>query len=381
VARTLGVGLIGAGRIFQDHVRALECLRDRATLVAVADAEPSQLRSATDRHFLPVASRDARELLARSDLDVVIVSTPPACHESIVVAALEAGKRVVCEKPLAHTLEAADRILEVADARPGRLSVVYQLRYLPEIQRLLWLRDHDRLGRLLFGHVHRTERAPGRAGASAWWGRWATAGGGAAMTQFIHQLDLLLFVFGPAQEVSAAMTTHSEGLESEDTFAASVRFRSGAIAGCSCCTAARHSEFRFDVVAERASVHLPWRLDGADPEAQRDALAAHPDSERPASRSLPARALRKSLRVLGLRDAPGPAPNRHVPYLAEVLDAARRDDPLPVGPHQARASLELCVALYTSALRGEPVSLPLPRSGGFYAGVHPEDYAGLCGAA
>src|SRR5207245_8376044 len=191
-----GVGIIGAGVIFEQHARAYSQLADRARLLAVADEDETRLRLAAMRHGIAAACRDYRELLARDDVDIAVVCTPPSSHAEIVIAALEAGKYVVCEKPLAPTLAAADRMLETARRFPGRLSTVYQFRYLPEVRRALWLRDHGRLGPLLFGRFSRYARyqrppkapKPGRApkpARSEWWGRWEVAGGGVAMTQLI----------------------------------------------------------------------------------------------------------------------------------------------------------------------------------------------------
>src|SRR5688572_26636401 len=128
---TFGVGIVGAGRVFEQHARACAELGGRARLLAIADLDDAQVRNATSRHFIPYAYRDYRSLLDRQDIALVAVCTPPASHERIVVDALEAGKFVMCEKPLAHTLQAADRIVAAARRFPGRLSTVFQFRYLP----------------------------------------------------------------------------------------------------------------------------------------------------------------------------------------------------------------------------------------------------------
>src|SRR5262249_58972162 len=135
-----------------------------------------------------------------------------------------------CEKPLAHTLEAADRMLAVERRFPGKLSTVYQFRYLPEVQRTVWLRDHGRLGRLIFGRFSRYARfeTPGRAGKPGkvrtnWWGRWGTAGGGGGMAQLVHEIDLMGHIFGPAIEGTAAIETVKEPDPPEDTWAATAR--------------------------------------------------------------------------------------------------------------------------------------------------------------
>ena len=143
------VGIIGAGIVFERHARAYAELADRVRLAAVAEVDEAKLRQATTKHGVAFGCRDYREVLSRKDVEIVTVCTPPCFHERIVIEALEAGKYVICEKPLAHTLEAADRILEVAERIPGKLSTVYQFRYLPEVRRTVWLRDNERLGPLL----------------------------------------------------------------------------------------------------------------------------------------------------------------------------------------------------------------------------------------
>src|SRR5262249_13527069 len=122
--RAIGMGIIGAGRIFEQHVRAYAALGGRARLLAVGEPGDGPPRHATGHHFIPFAHRDHREMLERGDVEVVTICTPPALHETLVIDALEAGKYVLCEKPLAPTLAGADRILAVARRFPGRLSTV-----------------------------------------------------------------------------------------------------------------------------------------------------------------------------------------------------------------------------------------------------------------
>src|SRR5690349_20167689 len=161
---TLGIGIVGAGQIFEQHAISFNSLGGRARLLAIADIDEARLQKAAARHAIPFACADYRRILERKDIDLVTVCTPPVLHERVVADALEAGKFVVCEKPLAHTLESADRIIAIAKRHPGKLSTVYQFRYLPEVQRTLWLRDRGRMGNLLFGRFHRFAKfeAPAR---------------------------------------------------------------------------------------------------------------------------------------------------------------------------------------------------------------------------
>jgi predicted dehydrogenase len=390
--RTFGMGIVGAGRIFEQHAQAYASLGARARLLAIADVDQGQLLKATARSFIPYTYQDHRALLERDDVEVVTVCTPPALHERVVVDALEAGKFVLCEKPLAHTLDAADRILAVARRWPGKLSTVYQFRYLPEVQRTLWLRDQGRLGRLMFGRFSRYARfeTPARTGKSGktakpakvrtdWWGRWGTAGGGEVMTQLIHEIDLMCHLFGRAIEVTAAIDTLKQPIESEDTCAATVRFESGALVCCYGTMTAHRSSSAFDVVGELGSVHSPWALECMDStwrdESMRAVLTVHPlAAERSSVPAGWAAALRGRFRRGGARQTP--SANSHTPYVAAVLDAIAEGRRLPIGPEEARASLEICTAIYASALTRQPISLPLDSTTRCYTGLTTNDYDG-----
>jgi predicted dehydrogenase len=370
---TVGIGIVGAGKIFEQHAIACNSLGGRARLVAIADIDEAQLQRAAGKYSIPFAGADYRSLLDRNDIDVITVCTPPVLHERVVVDALEAGKFVICEKPLAHTLESADRIIAVAKKHPGKLSTVYQFRYLPEVQRALWLRDQGRLGRLLFGRFHRFAKfqAPARPAKdgkpakpakkrSSWWGQWQIAGGGVVMTQLIHEIDLMQHIFGRAIEVMATMDTLREAIESEDTCAATVRFESGALVSCQGTMTAQRSSHGFDVIGDRASAHSPWSLESLDTnwrdEALHAVLEAHPLVESSAT-----------------TDAGNSA---HTPYLAEAVAAILEGRSLPIDPEEARASLEICTAIYSSALSGRPVTLPIDHTNNCYAGLTTAIYDG-----
>jgi predicted dehydrogenase len=379
---TLGAGIIGAGVIFQDHARAFAQLVPRVRLVGLADIDEVRARRSAQGFFVPFVTADYRDLLRRRDIDVVSICTPPSLHEQMVIDALEAGKFVLCEKPLAHSLASADRIVEAARRHPGRLSVVYQKRFAPEVQRARWLAEEGHLGRLQFGRFSRVSHIPPlhRSGKS-WWGKWNVAGGGALMTQCIHELDIQLLLFGPAKRVSATMSTLASSIESEDTLSATVEHRSGAIVSLGC--AVGHyvdSRIQWDVMGPEAAVHFPWNINTADrqkrDQLQRKSLQRFPGSQ---PRSVLPGKLDKVVRLvkrkLGLESRRA-APTTHTAYVAAVLSAMESGAPLPVPAEEARWSLELCLAIYTSAITGEPVDLPLAEHSLFYNGITTEYYDG-----
>jgi UDP-N-acetyl-2-amino-2-deoxyglucuronate dehydrogenase len=356
VSAEVGVGIVGAGTIFEQHALALSDLSDRARIVALCEVDDARRTAVAARHSIPFACRDHHRLVEHPDVDLVVVATPPRFHADIAINALRAGKHVVCEKPLALTLDAADRVIEVARAHPGRLSVAYQFRYLPEVRRALWLRDSGLLGRLIYGRFHRFARfrRPGKPQRAAWWGRWGVAGGGALITQLIHELDLAFHLFGRPLVAWGVIDTLKEEIESEDACAAVVRFVTGAIVSFQATMSAHRSSAGFDAIGTLGSAHAPWAFECLDrrrhDEVRGAALEAVPEA------------------------APGGESSDHTPYLAAVLEALAAGTPLPVGPEEARMSLELTTAIYASALRGEPVALPIAPGGPGYDGISALDY-------
>lgn len=380
MARTLGIGIIGAGVIAQDHLKAYALLGER--VVAIADIDPAKLRQITNAHFVPIACRDYQEMLGRGDVDVVDICTPPNLHKKMVCDALDAGKYVICEKPLAHTLKDCDEIISFAGRHPGKLSVVFQLRFLDEVRRIIALRDQGLLGELKGGLFERFSPLAGTAASgTGWWGRWSVAGGGAVMTQFIHELDLACYIFGKPVEVDARIETRQVDIESEDSAEASIRFENGALVRGNCSLAVEKFSRRIEVESGKMTIRTPWQIDCAEDvlksQAEQLSFSVAPPPPTPPSRKLAARVWRKGLRTLRLGGWPPPKPPvSHLPYLRDVLAAASEGPPLPLGPEEARGAVELCTAIYTSGITGQPVKLPLEAGCRFYEGITTEDYDG-----
>jgi predicted dehydrogenase len=372
-----GVAIVGTGIVFSEHTAALGRLGGRLELVGIAEVDEQRRRMATDSCFVRYATNDYRELLERSDVEVVIVCTPPAAHEAIVSDALAAGKFVVCEKPLAADLAAVDRLVALEQTAPGRLSTVYQWRYRPEVRRMADLLDRGRLGRVVLGRFQRFARLPAGHDVTGWWGRWDRAGGGALMTQAIHEVDLMLHLLGSASSVRAEIATLSLAIESEDTVVTTIHFDSGAIGVLVVSVATHDASSQFDIIGEDAGVHFPWRITASDERVRRqlldEALSVAPQPGRLAGPGVVR--VRNKLRRVSPRFAPSPAPPLHLGYWSVIADALEQGAPLPIGPADARRSVELVTAIYTAALEDRPVTLPLGADDAFAGGVTAEDYA------
>jgi predicted dehydrogenase len=221
-------GLIGAGCIGRLRAQALAKVPD-ARLVAVADVDLARAASVAAPAQAHV-SKEVAEMLRLDQIGAVIVSTPPQFHEEGVLAALAAGKHVLCEKPLSNSLESCRRMLEAAQKSGKTLATGFNHRYFPAIRFLKQTLDDGVIGKL--DHVR---AFAGHEGLSQFRASWeydkTVIGGGALMDVGIHLIDLTAYILGDVREVFGVATNKVWNLSgSEDNGCAILRSASGAIA-------------------------------------------------------------------------------------------------------------------------------------------------------
>ena len=224
----LGFGLVGCGSIGATYAAAFAGLAE-ARLVAVTDADGAHAaRFAAEHGVVDAGNLDG--LLAMPEVEAVCVLVPSGLHAEVGLAVAKAGKHVVVEKPIDISLGAARRLIDGAAAHGVSLAVISQQRYNPGVQRAKALLDSGRLGRLVevWASVpwHRTQ---GYYDSGPWRGTWALDGGGALMNQSVHYADLLCWLCGPPEVLSAACATVSHDIEVEDLALALLRFDGGAL--------------------------------------------------------------------------------------------------------------------------------------------------------
>ncbi|MFE7331305.1 Gfo/Idh/MocA family protein [Streptomyces sp. NPDC057565] len=225
----LRVAVIGAGIIGRAHAQRLSSGTSDAVLVAVADAHAETARAEAARWGVTADPLDV--LLARDDIDAVIVAVPSGLHAQLTVAALDAGKHVLLEKPIEVTVEAADKILD-AEKRSGKvLSVASQRRFAAENQFVFRAIRDGHLGKVTSATVEvPLWRSQEYYDSGSWRGTWALDGGGALMNQGVHLVDLALWLLGEVDEVyaHAGLLAH-ERIEVEDTVTITARLRDGVL--------------------------------------------------------------------------------------------------------------------------------------------------------
>lgn len=211
--------VVGCGDISTVHLTALREL-EGVEVVGVCDVDPERAKAAAAVDDLP-AYTDHRELLAALEPDVVHVCTPHDRHVVVAVDAIERGVNVVLEKPVAHTLADARRVIETAGAHPDvKVAVCFQNRYNRASQEARRLLASGRLGAVHGASAtvawHRTPEYYTRG---PWRGQRRRSGGGVLMNQAIHTLDLVQWFLGPVTSVASRIGTLALGrhVDVEDT--------------------------------------------------------------------------------------------------------------------------------------------------------------------
>jgi len=198
---TLNIGMIGAGGIAGLHV---DCLKKIAgvNVLAACDVAEKSVKNTAEKYDIPHTFTDYKELLKMKELDAVSVCTPNFFHAEPTIAALEAGKHVMVEKPMAMNAKEAQAMVDAAKKAKRLLVIGFQHRYSPSAQTLKRMVNDDRLGKILYVRC----QALRRRGIPNWgvFGRKELQGGGPMIDIGVHILETAHYVMGQPRPVAAS---------------------------------------------------------------------------------------------------------------------------------------------------------------------------------
>jgi predicted dehydrogenase len=358
------VGLIGCGKVGQIHAAALAGLAE-AEFVAACDAYPDRAAAFATRYGVrPFA--DVNSLLRDGGVEAVVVGTPHPLHAEPTIRAAEAGVHVLVEKPLAANLADCDAMLSAAARSGVTLGVVSQRRFYEPVRRMKAAIDADKIGRPALGvFTMYSWRDPAYYQSDPWRGRWDTEGGGVLVNQSPHQLDLLLWVMGPAAEVGGywANVNHP-GVEVDDTAVATIRFRSGGLGSIITSVAQKPGLYTklhvhgtsgasVGVETDRGSTFIAG-VSGITEPPLNDVWTVPGEEHMLAEFQAEDRA-----RFAGI-DA---TVHYHALQFGDFLRAVRQGRPPVVTGADGRAVVELFTAIYRSARDRRPIQLPAHSDG------------------
>ncbi|NLJ35825.1 MAG: Gfo/Idh/MocA family oxidoreductase [candidate division WS1 bacterium] len=342
----IGWGLIGCGVIAPSHAEAIQKI-EGVKLVACCDliADLAEARAKEYGDSDTAVYSDLEKMLADPNLDAVSICTPSGMHADEGILAAQAGKHILCEKPLDVTLKRIDALIAAAEDNRVKLAGVFQSRTYESTHKVREAIRTGKLGKLVLGDSYQKYfRSHEYYASGEWRATWELDGGGALMNQGVHGIDLLLHLMGDVRRLNGRCRTLVRNIGVEDTAVASLEFVNGAlgvIEGTTSVTPGMAA--RMEISGDNGTIVMTsnkitvWDVPGEeiDTEAPTDKGAA-------------------SDPTAGL-DATG-----HVRHISDLADAIRNNREPEIPGREARRAVEVIKAIYLSSRRGgATVELPL----------------------
>jgi UDP-N-acetyl-2-amino-2-deoxyglucuronate dehydrogenase len=346
-----GFALVGCGMIARYHARAIAEIPDArvAGLVSRTPANAQTLIAETGIPACPVFAT-VEEAVKAPGVDAVVITTPSGAHLEPALAAAAAGKHVVVEKPLEITGPRCQQIIDACDRAKVQLCTIFPSRFADSNVTLKAAVDAGKFGRLTLGEAsNKWWRSQAYYDEGGWKGTQALDGGGAVMNQAIHNVDLLLWMMGPAAAVCGLTATLAhERIEVEDTAVAAIRFRNGAL-GLLTATTSVHPGY-----PKQIAIHGDK---GSAVIEQEDVLRWDFEPPTPQDAEVKAKFAAKVGASGGAADPKSISHEGHRRQLADFVAAVRGGRLPRVDGREGKRSVELICAIYESNRTGKLVEL------------------------
>jgi predicted dehydrogenase len=343
MSKRIRVAVLGAG-IGRDHISAYAQLNDLFEVVYVCDLNADKANAGASLAPGSRAINDAQQIFADATVDLVDICLPPHLHASMSVEALRSGKHVVCEKPIAGSLDDASLVAQAAASAKKSVFPVFQYRYGAGYRAAHALKQQGMLGKPYVLALETHWQRDAAYYAERWRGSWKGELGGAIVSHAIHAHNLVSLLVGDITHVSAFIDTRVNPIETEDCAAISMRTSQGALVSSSITLGAAGSKSRFRACFEHVTMtsstepyHVgagPWIFEATNPDRQAEFDAF-------------------------LATVP-PVGSRFVGQMTDIHAHLTGQTELYLPTfEEGRQSIELITALYDSAQNGRMVQLPL----------------------
>ena len=284
---------------------------------------------------------------------LVDVCTPPFVHAEISINALKSGKNVVCEKPMAASLEECDAVLKARDESGKKLSIIAQNRFRLPVRNLKALLDSGMAGKVRHVTVD-SLWFRGHSYYDLWWrGTWETEGGGCTLNHAVHHIDMLGWMMGTPERVTSVLAnTGHDNAEVED-LSVSVMEYPGALATLTASVVSHGEEQALIFQCEKAKIAFPYSVYCSQPQPNGFPL---PD---------PDKAFEQAADEYLAKLPPLPY-EMHDGQLDDVLSAIENDREPSITGEDGRRTIELICAIYKAGSLRTPVTLPIAKNDPFY---------------
>ena len=346
------VAIVGTGNISHAHVQAYLKFPDRCKIVALVDIVPQKAQAMKEKYGLDAqVYDDHQQILPLTDIDLVDVCTPPYVHASISINCLKSGKNVVCEKPMAASLEECDAMLRARDESGKKLSIIAQNRFRQPIADLKALLDSGIAGPVRSAQVD-SFWWRGHCYYDLWWrGTWEKEGGGCTLNHAVHHIDMLCWMMGLPQKVTSILANVSHDNAEVEDLSASILQYPGALAQLTASVVHHAEEQQLVFQCEKAKIAAPF--------------ACYASTSM--GNGFPTRNEELEKQIADFVAAqPEVKYEGHDGQLENILTAIENDQDVAITGEEGRRTIELITAIYKAGTIGQTVDLPLPKDDTFY---------------
>lgn len=341
------VAIVGTGNISQAHIGAYLTFPDRCKIVALVDIMPEKAEEKKARYGLDCDVYDDHlKILDRTDIDLVDVCTPPYVHAQISINAMRAGMNVVCEKPMAASLEECDAVLATAQETGMMFSSIAQNRFRTPVKNLKALLDSGLAGEVKHVQVD-SFWWRGHCYYDLWWrGLWSKESGGCTLNHAVHHIDMLGWMMGLPDEVTAVMGNVShDNAEVEDLSVAIMRYPH-ALGQVTSSVVHHGEEQQLIFQCEKARISVPYQVYASTSKAN----------------GFPERNEALEAEITAYNDAlPECKYEGHTGQIEDILTALETGRAPAISGHDGRRTIELITAIYKSGASHTPVKLPIAK--------------------
>ncbi len=342
-----GWAIVGCGMIAKFHARAIAEIKG-SKLVACHSRSLEKAIEFTNV-FGGTAYDDLSKMLANPAVDIVTICTPSGAHLEPGMAAAQAGKHVLVEKPLEVTIARCDRLIEACSNAGVQLGTIFPSRFHKSAQLLKTAVEQNRFGTVSLAAAYvKWFRTQAYYDSGKWRGTWKLDGGGALMNQAIHSVDLLLWLMGPVRSVAAmsALRAH-ERIEVEDALTAILEFHSGALGTIEATTAAYPGTLkRIEIAGSHGSATL-----------EEEAIKQWSFVKSNKADANVVDQMKTNVTGGGAADPAAIGHQAHRDLFANFLQGIKKKHPCSIDGLEGRKSVELICAIYKSAKSGRRIQL------------------------
>ncbi len=346
------IGIIGTGAISRIHIDSYKKFSDKCTVVAICDTvkEKAELLC-KEKDLDATIYTDVNDMLKDENVDAISVCLPPSLHSKFTILALDAKKHVLCEKPMATSIEECDLMVDAVSRNKRILSIVSQNRYKDEITKVKQILDSGKLGKIHFANFN-----------SLWWrsdiyyhlkyrGTWQSDNGGCTMNHSIHYIDLMIMLFGKPKSVRAYYNNlNHKNSECEDISIAIFEYEDKVITFNS--SLLSHGEKQsITIDGENAGISIPWSVN-----ASKTLANGFPQEDKEKAKEI--NDLYNSLDNLKFKE--------HDAQILHFLNAIENPKNEYISQDDGKNTIEVVMALYKAAQEETRVNFPIEKDDPYY---------------